>query len=420
MLRRKSNILVMKFGGTSVETPDKIRHAAERVVHARRGGRRIVVVVSAPGRMTDDLISLAKQIVPQPDQRELDMLLATGEQVGIALLTMAIKAKNVDAISLTGPQAGIAADDRHTRAHITGIRPNKLLQELKKGRVVIVAGFQGLNPREDIATLGRGGSDLTAVALAAVLKAERCDIFTDVRGIYTADPSLVPEARLLSHISYDEMLELASAGAQVMQPRSIEIAKKFSVPIRVSHALNPKDLGSWITAQGQEKHSMEEAVVTGVALDRNQIKVTLRDIPDRPGMAAELFSALGQAHINVDMIIQSAAKGNINDISFTISKEDLGPSQKILASVQRELRAGSVETDARVAKISIVGVGMKKHSGVAGKMFKVLADHRINIQMIATSEIKISCIIASDQGKNALKLLHQAFGLHRASLNSSV
>ncbi|MBI4051246.1 MAG: aspartate kinase [Elusimicrobia bacterium] len=398
-------ILVMKFGGTSVETPDKIHQAAQRIKATFKKGYHVVAVVSAPGQMTDELISLAQEIVSNPDKRELDMLLATGEQVGIALLAMAIKARGIDAISLTGPQAGIVVDEFHTHARITHIRTSKLRQELHRGRVVIVAGFQGLNPREDVATLGRGGSDLTAVALSAVLKASHCDIFTDVRGIYTADPRLVPQARRIPRISYDEMLELASSGVQVMQPRSIEMAKKFNVPIRISHALDMQDTGSWI---GEVK-PMEEAVVTGLALDKNQVKVTLRDVMDRPGTAAELFTAIGQAQVNVDMIVQSAARGTTNDISFTVSREDLAPTLKILSSVQKKMRAGSVEKDPRVAKISIVGVGMKSHAGVAGKMFKVLADHRINIQMISTSEIKVSCIIAASQGKSALQLLHKAF-----------
>jgi aspartate kinase len=410
-MSRAGQIVVMKFGGTSVSDPDKIRRAAERVISMRRKGFRVVVVVSAPGDMTDDLIGLAERVAPEPRSRELDMLLSSGEQVGISLLAMACWAKGVPAVSLTGWQAGIQADESHTKARILAIRPKKILAELKRGMIVAVAGFQGITAREDIATLGRGGSDLTAVALAAALGAKQCEIYTDVGGIYTTDPRIEPEARLLRQISYDEMLELAGAGAQVMQARSIEVAKKFGVPVRVSSAFDAKGAGTWIT---KEVSSMEEAVVTGVALDRNQLILTLRDVPDRPGVAAEIFTALGKSSVNVDMIVQSAARSGLNDISFSISNEDLKATEKALGPLRRRKNIGSLDKGSPVSKVSIVGVGMRSHSGVAGKMFKSLGEHKINIQMIATSEIKISCAVDRKDGERAVRCLHAAFGLSKA------
>lgn len=409
-MRRR--LVVMKFGGTSVADPEKIQRAADRAIQAVRRGVKVVVVVSAPGRMTDELLGLARQISPRPESRELDMLLSTGEQMAASLFAIAVLRRGHKAVSLTGPQAGILADASHTRARILQIRPKKVVGALSKGNIVAVAGFQGLNPQEDIATLGRGGSDLTAVALAAALKSERCEIYTDVRGVYTADPRVVPEARLIRRVSYDEMLELAGAGAQVMQSRSIEVAKKFRVPIRVASAFEASDRGTWIM---EEVSSMEEVLVTGVALDLNQVKVTLRDVPDTPGMAAVIFSTLGEANVNVDMIIQSAARGRTNDISFTVSQEDLDTGLKVLRQVQKRIRSGTLEEDPGVAKVSVVGVGMRSHSGVAGRMFKALADNRINIQMISTSEIKISCIVDQKQGAAAVRCLHRTFGLHRPS-----
>ena len=405
-----SDLIVMKFGGTSVADPDKIQRAADRAIAQRRAGRRVVVVVSAPGEMTDELIALARRVAPDPDSRELDMLMATGEQVGISLFAIACRARGVPAVSLTGPQAGILADATHTKARIVEIRPRKVHEELARGNIVTVAGFQGLNPSRDIATLGRGGSDLTAVALAASLGAKHCEIYTDVHGVYTADPRMVPDARLIPRISYDEMLELAGAGAQVMQGRSIEVAKKFGVPIRVAHAFDARSTGTWITG---EVSSMEEAVVTGVAFDRNQVKVTIRDVPDKPGMAADIFGAMGKANVNVDMIIQSAAHGAINDISFTVHKDDHDAAIKVLEQVQRRLKAGSIEHNVNVSKVSVVGVGMRSHAGVAGRMFRTLADNGVNIDMIATSEIKISCIIERKDGERAVRCLHKAFRLEK-------
>ncbi|MBI4395855.1 MAG: aspartate kinase, partial [Elusimicrobia bacterium] len=343
---RPSKLVVMKFGGTSVADADRIKNVASRVMARRKAGDRVVVVVSAPGDMTDDLITLAKGVTDKPHDREMDMLLATGEQVSIALLSMAINHHGMDAVSLTGPQAGIFADLSHTRARITRIQPTKLRAELAKGRIVIVAGFQGLNARKDIATLGRGGSDLTAVALAAALKADVCEIFTDVKGVYTTDPRIVAEARKIDRISYDEMLEMAGAGAQVMQARSIEVGKKFLVPIHVRSSFTD-DVGTMITA---EVSRMEDVVVSGVAFDRNQSKVTIMHVPDRPGVAAKIFGRLADAGVNVDMIIQSAPKDGHNDISFTVSRTDTAKAMPLLEKVADALNAERVVCDERVAK----------------------------------------------------------------------
>jgi aspartate kinase len=410
-MSRRENLVVLKFGGTSVADPEKMHRAVERAALMRRKGYRIVVVVSAPGEMTDELLDLAHQITPNPQSRELDMLLATGEQVGISLFTIACCARNIPAISLTGPQAGIVSDTRHTRARITKIDPHKILKELARGSIVTVAGFQGATPDSDIATLGRGGSDLTAVAIAAALGAHHCEIYTDVDGIYTADPRVVAEARLLPSISYDEMLELAGAGAQVMQSRSVEVAKKYRVLVRVSCAFDFRSPGTWIM---KEVPCMEDALVTGLALDRDQIVITLRDVPDQPGIAAKIFTALGDAQIKVDMIVQSAARGGLNDISFTLSTADMNAAQNALEEILRRIGAKALEKSPPVAKVSVVGVGMRSHSGAAGRMFRTLAENKINIQMIATSEIKISCVVDSKEGERALRCLHAAFGLHKA------
>ncbi|MEW6557230.1 MAG: aspartate kinase [Elusimicrobiota bacterium] len=399
-------LVVMKFGGSSVATPEKIKNVANRITQKAKKNR-VVVVVSAPGDLTDDLIQKAKSITETPDPREMDMLLATGEMQSIALLTMAIKENGCDAISLTGPQAGIYADRIHTKAKIKKIRPKKVIEELKKNKIVIVAGFQGINPNDDITTLGRGGSDLTAVALAAVLKSKICEIYTDVKGVYTADPRVVNDARKLDKISYDEMLELAGVGSQVMMARSIEVAKKFNVPIHVRSTFSTEK-GTVIT---KEVGNMEEVVVSGIAFDKNETKVSICDVPDKPGIAAKIFGALAKKNINVDMIIQSAAREGYNDISFTVSKNDLKNAITILKNVSQKLGGGDIIADENVAKISIVGIGMRSHPGVAAKMFKILADNAINIQMISTSEIKISCVISNKDTDKAVNALHGGFGL---------
>ena len=402
-------LVVMKFGGSSVATPEKVKHVATRIIQKKKEGYKVVVVVSAPGDMTDDLIEMAEGITKAPAPREMDMLLSTGEQASIALLCMALHVKDQAAISLTGPQAGIYADKDHTRARITKILPKKVFAELAKRRIVVVAGFQGLNPNDDIATLGRGGSDLTAIALAAALKADLCEIYTDVEGVYTTDPRVVADARKLEEISYDEMLELAGAGAQVMQGRSVEVAKKYNVVFEVRSTFSQASG----TRVHEEVRSMEEVVVSGIALDRKQAKISIVDIPDRPGVAAKIFGALGKAGINVDMIIQSEGSDKKNDISFTVSEGDVKKAIKALKPVKEMLEAKDLVANANVGKIAVVGVGMRSHSGVASKMFETLAEEKINIQMISTSEIKISCVISRDHVDQAVKALHKAFELDK-------
>ncbi|OGS19156.1 MAG: aspartate kinase [Elusimicrobia bacterium RIFOXYA2_FULL_50_26] len=407
------SLVVMKFGGSSVADAEKIKRVAGRVIDKKKAGNNVVVVVSAPGDMTDDLITLAEGVTDAPDEREMDMLLATGEQVSIALLCMAIKHKGEDAVSLTGPQAGIHADTTHTRARITKIIPTKVHDGIDKGRIVIVAGFQGINPNEDITTLGRGGSDLTAVALAAALKADTCEIYTDVEGVYTTDPRVVKKARKIERISYDEMLEMAGSGAQVMQARSIEVAKKYGVDIHVRSTFT-KNSGTLIT--GEEKlrrREMEDVVVSAVTFDRKQAKLSIVDVADRPGIAARVFGALAKGGVNVDMIIQSAARDRSNDISFTISRGDVKKALALLEKVKHDLHANDIISDDKVAKVSIVGVGMRSHPGVAAKMFETLSKNGINIEMISTSEIIISCAIRESEVDKAVTVLHKAFGLNK-------
>lgn len=404
-------LVVMKFGGSSVANAEKIKRVSQRVIARKKDGYHVVVVVSAPGDMTDDLIDLAKGVSDHPDEREMDMLLATGEQASIALLCMALKAQGHDAISLTGPMAGIFADSDHTRARITDIKPTKILAELKKNRIVSVAGFQGLNPNEDITTLGRGGSDLTAIALAAALKADLCEIYTDVEGVYTTDPRVVSDARKLNEISYDEMLELAGSGAQVMQGRSVEVAKKFNVIFEVRSTFSEASG----TRVHQEVSHMEDVVVSGIAFDRNQAKVAMIEVPDRPGIAASIFGALANVGVNVDMIIQATAQNGLNDISFTVPQGDLKKALAALEPVKVSLKAKDLIQEAGVGKVAVVGVGMRSHPGVAARMFQSLAEKGINIQMISTSEIKISCIVAKDQVDAAVRVLHDAFELGKQS-----
>ncbi|WP_227766181.1 aspartate kinase [Zhaonella formicivorans] len=400
-------IVVQKFGGSSVANPECMARVAKRVIECRKAGNQVVAVVSAPGDTTDELISLSKKITNQPSCREMDMLLATGEQMSIALLAMAIHNLGYDAISLTGPQAEIITNDVHSKAKIICINAERIKSELDSGKIVIVAGFQGKTANGEITTLGRGGSDTTAVALAAALKADMCEIFTDVDGVYTADPRIVPQAKKLATISYDEMLELASLGAVVLQPRSVEFAKLHNVKLHVRSSFNHNE-GTIV----QEVSAMEkEMVVSGVAHDLNVAKMTLFDVPDVPGIAQKLFSALAKENINVDMIIQSNSRNEYNDISFTIEKEDTSKALAIVEKVKTEIGAKGVTFDDQVAKVSIVGAGMKSNSGVAAKMFEALAEENINIQLIATSEIKISCIIDRENAQKAVQAIHSKFGL---------
>ncbi|HEV2438269.1 MAG TPA: aspartate kinase [Verrucomicrobiae bacterium] len=403
-------LIVQKYGGTSVGNPDRIKNVARRVADYRSRGDQVVVVVSAMSGVTDGLIKLAKDIAPLPSEREMDVLLATGEQQTIALTAIALHSLDVPAVSLTGAQAGIVTDGVHTKAKIHNITPKKVRELLKQGNVVIVAGFQGETPEGQITTLGRGGSDLTAIALAAALQADLCQIYTDVDGVYTADPRIVKDAKKLEEISYDEMLELASLGAKVMQSRSVEFAKKFDVVFEVRSSLNDNPG----TVVKEETKSMEDVVVRGVSLDKNQAKVTLVGVPDKPGVAARIFKALGDATVNVDMIVQNISHGSpdkvgATDLSFTVDKPDLLKAQKVIDGLKTELGFRDVIATEKIGKLSIVGVGMRSHTGVAAKLFETLANEGVNIDMISTSEIKVSVVIDLAKGEQAMKVVHAAF-----------
>ncbi len=402
-------ITVMKFGGTSVADPEKIQRAAERAIGARRKGFGVVVVVSAPGDMTDELIALAERVAPKPDGRELDQLITTGEQVGIALFAMACRARGVPAVSLTGPQAGIDAVGDASRAQIRRIRARAILKHLAAGRIVAVAGFQGLAANGDTVTLGRGGSDLTAVALASALKTGRCEIFSDVKGVYTADPRIVHDARKLSRISFEEMLELAGSGAQVMQARSMEVAERFGVEIHVRSAFHALP-GTWIVSK--EKLMLEKAFVSSLALDKSEVRLTVVGVPDQPGVAARVLTALAEGDIPVDMIIQSApSQAGINDMSFMTPKVSAPKARKALEGVARQLRAERVDLNEQVAKISAIGTGFRHNPKIAAAMFTALAAQKINIHMISASDLRVSCVVDLHNGETALKALHKAFGL---------
>ncbi len=401
-------LIVQKYGGTSVGNPERIKNVARRVAEYRSRGDEVVVIVSAMSGVTDNLIKLAKEIMPLPNEREMDVLLATGEQQTIALTAIALHDLNVPAVSLTGAQAGIVTDGVHTKAKIHNISPRKVREHLKQGNVVIVAGFQGETAEGQITTLGRGGSDLTAIALAAALKADLCQIYTDVDGVYTTDPRIVPDAKKLEEISYDEMLELASLGAKVMQSRSVEFAKKFGVIFEVRSSLN-ENPGTIVK---EETKSMEGVVVRGIALDKNQAKITLVGVPDKPGVAAKIFKALGDATVNVDMIVQNISHGSgapATDLTFTTDKPDLLKAQKVIEGLKKEIGFQGAITADKIGKLSIVGVGMKSHTGVAGKLFETLAQAGVNIDMISTSEIKISVVIDLAKGEQAVKAVHAAF-----------
>ena len=401
-------LIVQKYGGTSVANPERIKNVAARVAKYRAQGDQIVVVVSAMSGVTDSLIKMAKEIMPLPSEREMDMLLATGEQTTIALTAIALHALNVEAVSLTGAQAGIRTDGVHTKAKILNITPQQVHALLDAGNVVIVAGFQGQTSEGQITTLGRGGSDLTAIALAAALQADLCQIYTDVDGVYTADPRLVPNARKLAEISYDEMLELASLGAKVMQSRSVEFAKKFGVVFEVRSSLNDNPG----TIVKEETKNMEDVVIRGVSLDKNQAKITLVAVPDKPGVAARIFKALADGAINVDMIVQNVSHGTgtpATDLSFTVDKADLLKARKVIEDLRSEAGYGEIIADEKIAKLSIVGVGMRSHSGIAARMFETLAKEGINIEMISTSEIKISVIVDLAKAEQAVKAVHAEF-----------
>jgi len=403
-------LYVQKYGGSSVADATCMRRVAKRVYDTQKAGNQVVVVVSAMGDTTDNLIKLARQVNPDPSEREMDSLMATGEMASSAVLTMALHALGTKAVSMTGQQAGIKVDGTHLKAKIQEINPKRIKKHLDKGEVVVVAGFQGMNPAEDIATLGRGGSDTTAVALAAALKADRCQMLKDVEGILTANPRVVKDARKLDQITYEEMLELASCGSEVLQSRAVEFAKNYGVVLEV--------LSSFVVKPGtlvqEENKKMEQVIIRGIAADKNQAKATLRGVPDTPGVAARIFKSLAAANINVDMIVQNVSEAGHTDLSFTMAKDDIKKTHKVLEPLVKKVKAVGLNFDEKIAKVSIVGVGMKSHSGVAFKMFDVLASNKINIEMISTSEIKISVAVASSKVDKALIALHKAFGLSKA------
>ena len=405
----KGKLIVQKYGGSSVADLKKIKKVAKKVVSYTNKGNRVVVVISAMGNTTDKLVGWAKEINPNPSDREMDMLMSTGEQQSCSLLAMAIHKRGENAISFTGSQVGIITDTYHTQAKILKIETKRIKEELNRGNIVIVAGFQGLTKTSEITTLGRGGSDLSAVALAVSLKADLCEIYTDVEGIYTADPRVVSEAKKLNNVTFDEMLELASLGAQVMHTRAIEVAKKFNIPIHVRGSFTEKE-GTIIM---QNSSYIEKPVVRGVTLTSDEAKLTLCDVPDKPGIAANLFKELASKNINVDMIVQNVSHKRTTDISFTVPKKNLSKALKISKGISKSVRAGEVISDETIAKVSIVGVGMKSHSGVAARCFSILAKNKINIDMISTSEISISCVVNKAAGKKALKVLHKGFKLDK-------
>ena len=402
-------VIVHKYGGSSVATVSRIRRIAGNIVRYKKKGYDVVAVVSAMGDTTDELLTLANKVNKNPAERELDLLLSTGEQVSSAILAMAVQNRGYPAVAFTGFQVGIITDSAFTKARIMKINADRIKKELKQGKIVVVAGFQGMNLDMEITTLGRGGSDLTAVALAKSLDAEVCEIYTDVEGVFTADPRIVPSARKIRRISYDEMLELASLGAKVMQARSIEFAKKYGVRIHVRSSFNTKP-GTIIM---EEVREMEDIYVTGVAVDKNEAKITICDVPDKPGIAAHIFSKISERNINVDMIVQNVSRQGYTDVSFTVPKTDLSKTVEIAKKVARGISASDVIIDDKIAKVSVVGVGMRSHAGIAAKMFKALANNKINIEMISTSEIKISCVIRARHAEKAVKTLHKAFELHK-------
>ena len=398
-------LIVQKYGGTSVGSIDRIQEVAERVAATRAAGHQVAVVLSAMSGETNRLLALARQIAEQPDARESDVLVSTGEQVSIALLAMALKARGVPAVSLLGHQVQIETDAAYGRARITQVRTPRLSSALKDGNIVVIAGFQGVNAQQDITTLGRGGSDTTAVAIAAALPADVCEIYTDVDGVYSADPRICPQAHKLERISYDEMLELASLGAKVLQIRSVEFAKRYQVPVHVRSSFS-QDEGTWLVSEDQ---SMEEVTVSGVTSDLDQAKITLLRVPDRPGLAAKLFAPIAQDNIVVDMIIQNASADEKTDVTFTVPRGDVHKALERVKNVAPDIGAEDVVYDTEVVKVSIVGLGMRSHAGVASRMFEVLAAEGINIQMISTSEIKISIVIAAKYAELAVRVLHDAF-----------
>ena len=401
-------IIVQKFGGTSVADPQKIHNVAKAVIREKENGNDVVVVVSAMGHTTDHLIKLAKEVTNTPNSREMDMLLSTGEQVSIALLAMAIQSQGYKAVSMNGQQVGIVTECIHTKARIVDIKTEKLQKKLSEGNIIVVAGFQGVTPDGEITTLGRGGSDTSAVAIAAALKADRCDIYTDVEGVYATDPRIVPNIQRTDIISYEEMLELARVGANVLHPRSVETAKQFNVPLRVRSSFKLDNLGTLII--GVENMEIYKPVA-GVAADSSQVRILLSNLPDIPGTAAKLFGALAKNNISVDMIIQSLANNGTNSIAFTVDEDDLDEAIATLKAEKDTVQAAEILIDKDIAKVSIVGAGMVDRPGIAADMFRALAEKDINIKMISTSEIKISCLVEKQNANQAIKALCKEFGL---------
>ena len=400
-------VIVQKYGGTSVADTERIVSVARRVVQARQRGDDVVVVVSAMGDTTDELLAMAHEITPVPVSRDLDLLLTAGERIAMSLLSIAINGDGVQAVSFTGSQAGIITDTTHGKARIIDIRPGRVREALGRGDVVIVAGFQGVSTAYDVTTLGRGGSDTTAVALAAALGAEVCEIYTDVAGVYTADPRIEPRARLLHAVSYEEMLELAASGARVLQLRSVEYARNYGVKVHVRSSFS-EETGTWIT---EEDERMEQAIISGVAHDESEAKITLADVPDRPGVAASIFRAIADEAINVDMIVQNVSRDGTTDLSFTLPKADVPHARTVMEKVVQEVGGSGFSVDEEVAKVSLVGAGMKSNPGVAARMFEALAAGSINIEMIATSSIRVSCVIRATDVERAVRALHAEFEL---------
>lgn len=401
------SLIVQKYGGTSVGSLEKIRDVAERVIECFKEGNKMVVVLSAMAGQTDGLIQLAHEVTGDPDSRELDVLMSTGEQVSVALFAITLKSMGYDARSLLGFQVGIRTDKLYGKARIHEIDTSRIMKELDQNRILAVAGFQGLDAEGNITTLGRGGSDTTAVALAACLKADVCEIFTDVDGVYTTDPNICPKAKKMDTISYEEMLEMASMGAKVLEIRSVEFAKKYNVPIHVRSTFT-KERGTMVV---RETKDMERVMVSGVAYNKNEARITIRRVPDRPGIAAQIFGPISESGIVVDMIIQNTSEDGITDLTFTVPKSEFYKTMKLVSDVAKEIGAERVLGDEDIAKVSIVGVGMRTHAGVAQKMFETLAKENINIMMISTSEIKVSCVIEEKYTELAVRVLHNAFGL---------
>lgn len=412
-------LIVQKYGGTSVADPERIRSVADHVAYTQQHGNQVVVVVSAMGKTTDNLLSLAQQVSDVHPGREMDMLLTTGERISMALLCMALAGRGIDAVSFTGSQVGIITDTVHTKAKILEVQGDRVREALNSGKVAVVAGFQGVSTDREITTLGRGGSDTTAVALAAALGADVCEIYTDVTGVFSADPRIVPQARKLSRLNFEEMLEMAGAGSKVLALRSVEFARNHNVPLHVRSSFTWEH-GTMVTGDPTEGDStMEEPIISGVVHDASESKVTVAGVPDRPGVSAALFEPLANANVNVDMIVQNTSKAGTTDISFTVPKADIKVAEEIVSKVAKEIQADGVSHEANIAKVSLVGAGMKTSPGVAAKMFRVLADNGVNIHMISTSTIRISVVVTADDMERAVRALHTAFDLDSGSAYSA-